>query len=636
MIDLKSLRENPQRFRDGAARKGIDVDFDRLLRLEEEHRAAITQRETLRAEQKKIEKELGPQMGQLAGRLKKAAGMEKEELERELAGLKAKPAALKGQIGELETVVARLEPELHSLLLTVPLPPDGDVPVGKGAEENVEVRRWVSPALDPGKPFEGQRGFKPKSHIDLVRDLGLADFPRGVKMAGSRSYVLTGDGMLLHQAVLRYAFDFMAHKHGFTPMSVPVVVREECMVGTGFFPAGREQAYHIEESKRGGTHDLFLTGTGEVGLMGLHEGEILDEATLPRKYVTVSTCFRREAGAAGKDTAGLYRIHQFDKVEQVVICKADEAESRGWHKRMIGFVEELLQGLELPYRLLQCCTGDLGPKNADMVDVECWMPGRGEPAKDGTTPGAFGETHSASRLYDFQCRRLNMRYRPGGEKGQGPTTFCHSLNNTVGASPRLMIPILEIHQQADGSVRVRGPLRAYMGGKERIGWEGRRGAQARAASTVGNMGMTVLRRQRSKVRAISGWAAAMVTWPPWSFTFFSSVTSRPIARLEMKVRLARSSTRRWGRAASRRVTLFSSTSLVAAPAEPTRLTTVAPPRSCTFTLRLSICGSRSRLGICKDTTFRGLGVGFAGRLSARAWARSAQRAWWTETRVRAS
>jgi seryl-tRNA synthetase len=288
-----------------------------------------------------------------------------------------------------------------------------------------------------------------------------------VKMSGTRSYVLAGDGMLLHQAILRYALDFMVHRNGFKPMSVPVLVREECMVGTGFFPAGREQAYQIEESKRGGGsggaggsgHDLFLTGTGEVGLMGLHEGEILDESVLPLKYVTVSTCFRREAGAAGKDTAGLYRVHVFDKVEQVIIARADENESRVWHREMIGYVEALLQSLGLPYRLLQCCTADLGVKNADMIDIECWMPGRGE----------FGETHSASRLYDYQCRRLNMRYRPGGEGGKGPTAVCHSLNNTVAASPRLMIPILEMYQQADGTVKVPEVLRAYMGGKVQIG-----------------------------------------------------------------------------------------------------------------------------------------------------------------------
>jgi seryl-tRNA synthetase len=274
-------------------------------------------------------------------------------------------------------------------------------------------------------------------------------------------------GMRLHQAVLRFALDFIVDHHGFTPVSVPVLVREESMVGTGFFPAGREQTYRVDESARGATHDMYLTGTGEVGLMGLHMDEIIDEAALPLKYATVSTCFRREAGAAGRDTAGLYRIHQFDKVEQVVICRADTAESRAWHAKMIGIVEHLLQALELPYRLLQCCTGDLGPKNADMVDIECWMPGRGEPDAKGRTPGAYGETHSASRLYDFQCRRLAMRYK--GQSTGGKPVHCHSLNNTVLASPRILIPILEMHQNADGTVTIPAPLRVHMGGATRIG-----------------------------------------------------------------------------------------------------------------------------------------------------------------------
>lgn len=468
MIDLKHLREHPDRYKTGAARKGAEVEIDRLLRLDEDRRAAQTAMEQLRAEQRKIEKELGPQMGKLMGELKKAPPEKQAEMQRQVDEIKARPAALKEQIDAHDQVIKRLEPEINTILLTIPQPPDDDVPVGTGSDDNVEIRRWNPAGFDATKGFVASRGFAPKTHIELIRDLNLADFPRGVKMAGARSYVLTGAGMMLHQAILRYAIDYMVREHGYTPMSVPVLVREECMVGTGFFPAGREQAYQVEESRRGGGQDLFLTGTGEVGLMGLHADEILDEAKLPLKYVTVSTCFRREAGAAGKDTAGLYRVHMFDKVEQVVICKADEAESRAWHKKMIGFVEHLLQSLELPYRLLQCCTGDLGVKNADMVDIECFMPGRGD-VVDGKPTGEYGETHSASRLYDFQCRRLNMRYRAASDSGKGGTVVCHSLNNTVAASPRLMIPILEVHQQQDGSVSVPKPLRAYMNGMERIG-----------------------------------------------------------------------------------------------------------------------------------------------------------------------
>ncbi|MCB9844605.1 MAG: serine--tRNA ligase [Phycisphaeraceae bacterium] len=466
MIDLKALRDDPERFRLGSRLKKIDVDIDRILELDAKRRELATRQQDLRAEQNRASKEIGPQIGKLAGRLKGAQGDEAAALEREIAGLKARPAELKTQVDALEAQLAAIGPELDALVLRVPLPPDADVPRGESAEDNVEIRRWNPPGFDTARSFRENRGFEPRSHVEIVKRLGLADFERGVKLGGTRHYVLTGMGARLHHAVLRYAQDFMVQRHGFTPVVIPVIVREEMMVGTGFFPLGRDQAYHIEEAKRGGGYDLFLTGTGEVSLMGLHEGEILAEESLPRTYVTVSTCFRREAGAAGKDTAGLYRIHQFDKVEQVVICRADEAESRGWHTKMIGFVEELLQSLGLPYRLLQCCTADLGAKNADMVDIESWMPGR---VGEGAPTGAYGETHSASRLYDYQCRRLNMRYRPGGDGGTGATTVCHSLNNTVAASPRILIPLLEMYQNEDGSVTVPEALRAHMGGVERIG-----------------------------------------------------------------------------------------------------------------------------------------------------------------------
>ena len=469
MIDLKALRDDPARFKQGAADKQMKVDIDRILALDSERRELMTRQETLRAEQNKIAKESGPKIGQLSGKLKAASGDEKSALEAEIAELKAKPATLKAEIQSLEETIVKLTPELDALLLEVPQPADHDVPKGKGSEDNIPLSHWEPAWWDRSKSFEANKGFAPKTHIQLVHDLDLVDFERGVKIAGTRNYILKDDGMRLHQAVLRFAFDYMVNENGFAPRSVPVLVREEAMLGTGFFPHGKDQSYHIEESARGGGHDMYLTGTGEVGLMGIHQGEILDEAELPLKYVTVSPCFRREAGAAGKDTAGLYRIHSFDKVEQVIITRADEAESRQWHKKMIGFVETLLQRLELPYRLLQCCTGDLGVKNADMVDIECWMPGRGDVKDDGSTTGDWGETHSASRLYDFQCRRLNTRYRAGGEGGQGQTVFCHSLNNTVLASPRFLIPLLEMHQNADGSVTIPEALRPYMNGQERIG-----------------------------------------------------------------------------------------------------------------------------------------------------------------------
>lgn len=471
MIDLKQLRADPKRFKDGARDKGVDVDIDRLIRLDEELRAIKTEMEIRRAEQNKISKEIGPQIGKLKGQLKTAtvgggsSGGDRDHIESQIRELEQRPIRLKTEIQAFEQKLGDLQPQLDAILLRVPLPPDPDVPRGAGAEDNIEIKRWNPPHFDASKSFHQNKGFAPKTHLELVRDLKLVDFERGVKMAGTRHYVLTGDGMRLHQAVLRFAVDFISNEHGFTPMSVPVIVREDCMIGTGFFPAGREQAYQIEESRReAGGQDLFLTGTGEVGLMGFHQNEILEADSLPRQYATVSTCFRREAGAAGKDTAGLYRIHQFDKVEQVVICRADENQSRQWHKKMIAIVEALLQKLELPYRLLQCCTGDLGVKNADMIDIESWMPGRGDTGKDGHPTGAYGETHSASRLYDYQCRRLNMRYKDEN----GHTVFCHSLNNTVLASPRVLIPILEIYQNIDGAVTIPNALRPYMNGRELI------------------------------------------------------------------------------------------------------------------------------------------------------------------------
>ena len=463
MIDLKDLRANPDKYRTGAANKGYPVHvIDELLAVDAKLRPLVTQREQLTAEQNQI----GKQIGQVAGQMKKADAEKKAALQAQMKQLQARPNEIKQQIGELAEQTRELEGKRDAIWMLIPQPADPDVPVGESADENVELSTWHPDWFDPAKSFEDNKGFAPRTHIELGEALGLFDFERGVKMAGSRSYVLTGDGMRLHQAVLRLAFDTMTRENGFTPMSVPVVVRDECMVGTGFFPEGKEQAYEVRETDRGGGYDLYLTGTGEVGLMGLHQNEVLDAEKLPLCYTTLSTCFRREAGAAGKDTAGLYRVHQFDKVEQVVICEADERVSRDWHKKMMGFVEELLKRLEMPYRLLQCCTGDLGPKNADMIDIETWMPGRGPEDANGRPTGAYGETHSASRLYDYQCRRLNLRYRDPETK---KPVFCHSLNNTVAASPRLLIPILELYQNADGSVTVPAALRPYLNGQERIG-----------------------------------------------------------------------------------------------------------------------------------------------------------------------
>jgi len=235
---------------------------------------------------------------------------------------------------------------------------------------------------------------------------------------------------------------------GFTPMVVPVLVKEEVMYGTGYFPTGRDQAYLCERD------GLSLVGTAEVPITAYHSDEILNESDLPLKYCAMSTCFRREAGAAGKDTTGLYRIHLFDKVEQVIVCRNDKDESKRWHQDILQNAEEVLHALGLPYRVVNVCTGDLGMGQVEKFDIETWMPSR----------NAYGETHSASRFYEFQSRRLKLRYRDGAKK----VHFCHTLNNTVIASPRVLIPILELFQNRDGTVTIPQALRPYMAGRERI------------------------------------------------------------------------------------------------------------------------------------------------------------------------
>jgi seryl-tRNA synthetase len=435
MIDIKDLRENPDKYRRGAQLKGVSVDIEAILSLDEQRLKAQQEFERARAEQNDASKTIG----KLKDPAEKQAAI-------------ARVAGLKEVVKSSEERSKAAEAQLLPLLWEVPQPPDADVPVGKDASDNVVAYKWGEP-----RQFE----FAPKSHVELGEKLGLLDFERGVRLAGSRSYFLKGLGAELHNAVMRFALDMMTGEKGFTAMSVPVLVRESAMRGTGFFPAGREQAYRVGEPNEEGEDVRFLTGTAEVSLTAFHMDEILNESELPKKYTAVSTCFRREAGAAGKDTAGLYRVHQFDKCEQVVICRNDVEESKRWHKEMLGYSESLLQRLNLPYRVIACCTGDLGIKNAAMFDVETWMPSR---QQKGQPDSGYGETHSASRLYEFQSRRLNLRYKDK----DGKLKFCHTLNNTVVASPRILIPILENYQNADGSVTIPEALRPYLNGPERI------------------------------------------------------------------------------------------------------------------------------------------------------------------------
>jgi seryl-tRNA synthetase len=433
MLDPKLLRENPEAIRQATRvkRVGSPQLVDAWLAADERRRSAQAQADKLKADQKTA----GEQMKQ-----KNLSSDERTNLQVTLRQIKENVQTLEKQQADAET-------EAAALMLQLPAIPDPEWPQGKDDKDNVVVREWSDPSRPP-KPLEAGR----KDHVSLGTALGILDFDRGVKLAGSRSYVLRGAGAQLYWAVLRYSQDVLIER-GYEPFVVPVLVTEQCMIGTGYFPAGKDQAYITQDNS-------VLVGTSEVPLASFHGDEILDEKELPKKFSAMSTCFRREAGAAGKDTAGLYRVHQFDKVEQVVVHKADDAEHITLHEEIIRNAEDILQALKLPYRIVQNCTGDMGQGKWRMYDIESWMPSR----------NGYGETHSGSALKDFQARRLNLRYRAGAAGGgKGATQFCYTLNNTAIAVPRVLIAILELYQNGDGSVTVPDVLRPYMRGVERIG-----------------------------------------------------------------------------------------------------------------------------------------------------------------------
>ena len=420
MIDIKQIRDNPERFVQAAQKKGIEFDVAALLDVDGQLGDLGRQFQRLRTAQKAAGKEIA-----------KLRGDDK-------AGAVAEMAQIKAGLKDIQGQIDTLQPRFEELMLPAPQPPAEEVPVGADETENVEIRRQGQPR---------QFDFEPKDHMALGEALDIIDVPRGVKLAGSRNYTLKGAGAMLHYAVLRLAVDRMVAK-GFTLINVPVLVDEAIMYGTGFFPTGRDDAYLCPRDQ------MSLIGTAEVPVTALHRDETLDEAELPKRYVAQSTCFRREAGAAGKDTHGLYRIHFFDKVEQVILGPNDEATSKALHQQIVQNSEEVLQALELPYRVVNVCTGDLGQGQVQKFDIETWMPSRNQ----------YGETHSASRYHEFQARQLNIRYRGADGKLQ----FVHTLNNTVIASPRILIPMLELYQNADGTITVPAALRPYMGGMDRI------------------------------------------------------------------------------------------------------------------------------------------------------------------------
>ena len=440
MLDIKFIRENADLVKRGAADKRIDCDVDGLIEADRRRRELQVRLDALRTQVREDGQRVGLLRNPKSQGYRKAIteGRDETDIKAEADRLQAGLTEIKPRLKELEDAEGPVLEEFDRLMLTIPQPPDPGVPVGKEETQNVELRRVGEP-----RTFE----FKPKDHVQLGQDLGLVDMDRGVRLAGTRNYVLRGDGALLHQAVLRLAQDMVVHR-GFEPMIVPVLVREEVMYGTGYFPSGRDQAYLCERD------ELSLVGTAEVPLTAIHAGEILNEADLPIKLCATSLCFRREAGAAGKDTYGLFRIHLFEKVEQVILCRNDVEESKRFHQEILQNAEDVMQRLKLPYRVVNVCTGDLGMGQIQKFDIETWMPSR----------DSYGETHSASRFHEFQARRLKMRYRDGAKR----VHFCHTLNNTVIASPRILIPILELYQNADGTVTIPEALRPYMDGRERI------------------------------------------------------------------------------------------------------------------------------------------------------------------------
>lgn len=412
--DIKHIRANPALYRQTCEQKKVKLDIDKLLALDEQIRPLRLEIENLQAERNRVAHDM------------RGASPEQRQTLRE-QGTK-----IKGSLEEKNTDFKNLKDKLDRLLLSVPLVPRADVPSGESDSDNVEVRKWGEPP---------KFNFKIRDHVELGKRADLLDLKRGVKLAGRRSYVLRGFFAQLEDALLQFAYRKLLAK-GFEPFSVPVLVKEGALIGSGHFPLSKEQTYLLEKD------ELSLVGTSEVPLVAYHQNEILDKKTLPRRYMARSSCFRREAGTYGKDTHGLFRVHQFQKVEQLVISLADEQDSERLHAELLANSEEILQELGLPYRVVYVCRGDLGLGQYRKHDIETWMPSR----------NSYSETHSCSTLLDFQARRLNIRYRDSDRKNR----FCYTLNNTAIATPRILIPLIECNQTADGQIKVPECLHPYL------------------------------------------------------------------------------------------------------------------------------------------------------------------------------
>jgi seryl-tRNA synthetase len=422
MLDLKAIRSDPERVKQALARRGAAEQVDELLGLDARRRELLPEVENAQAERKTLSKQIGE---------KKGAGeeAEAEQLMATVQGLKERIEAGKA---ELEQVEAKLD----ELALSLPNVPDPDAPEGMTEEDAVVLREvGERPQFD----------FEPRDHLEIGTDLGLIEMEAAARLSGSRFAYLKGDLVLLELALVRFVIE-LVRGEGHEPVVPPVLVREEALEGTGFLPGDRDQIYEVPKD------ELFLTGTSEVALAGLHADQILDAGALPLRYCAFSTCFRREAGAAGRDTRGIFRVHQFDKVEMFSFVEPDAG--REEHERLLAIEERILAGLEIPYRVVNVAVGDLGAPAAKKYDCEAWIPSQGR----------FRELTSCSNTTDYQARRLGARYRPA--EGEPPQPV-HTLNGTACAVGRTIIALIENRQESDGSFTLPKTLHQY-GSPERI------------------------------------------------------------------------------------------------------------------------------------------------------------------------
>ncbi len=422
MLDIKFIRENKELVAEGARKKHVKFDVAELLKADDQRKELLTEIEKMRANQNEVSLRL-PQL---------ADANQKQELIRQMTILKEN---MQVQEEKLKEVMKSWQ----SLMLAVPNIPDISVPEGETDADNKEVKAWGEiPKFD----------FAPKDHIELMEKLDLADFETGVKVSGFRGYFLKNEGAELEMALWQFVVDFFReNKKDYSLMIVPSLVRKETLLGTGYLPQGEDDLYKTQDAD-------YLSGTAEVPTMSYFADKVLNKKDLPFKKLSFSPAFRREAGSYSKDVKGLYRVHEFMKLEQVILCEASHEISVKYHEELLGNAEGILQALNIPYRVVLSCGGDIGLGQVKKYDIEAWMPSKNK----------YGETHSCSYFHDFQTRRLNIRYKDD----DGKLKFAHSLNNTALATPRILIQILENNQLADGSIKIPEVLRKYMGGKELI------------------------------------------------------------------------------------------------------------------------------------------------------------------------